>query len=70
MYCSSSVCSLNCECIMIQKPVEITLGSHWVTSTSSKTSGQLKMKDNKFVYVPMIETLQQLMNNESVLSEV
>lgn len=33
-------------------------------------SGKLVSKDDKFVYIPILSTLQQLMNNDSIRNEV
>ena len=54
----------------MQEPIEIKLGSRWVTDKKVKNSGNLIQKDNKFVYVPILQTLQQLINNDSIRKEV
>ena len=67
MWCvhDTYIASINC-CIFIGT----NRGSHWITSTSSQTAGQLVLKDDKFIYIPILETLQQLLCNKSVLTEV
>ena len=54
----------------VQEPIEIKLGSRWVTDKKVKNSGNLIQKDDKFVYVPILQTLQQLINNDSIRKEV
>ena len=54
----------------MQEPIETKLGSCWVTDKNVKNSGNLIQKDDKFVYVPILQTLQQLINNDSIRKEV
>ena len=54
----------------MQEPIEIKLCSRWVTDKKVKNSGNLIQKDDKFVYVPILQTLQQLINNDSIRKEL
>ena len=56
--------------LFIQKPTEIVLGERWVTKTSGRRCGELVHKEDKFVYVPILETLEMLLKNESLSTEV
>ena len=48
----------------------MTLGNRWVTSTSGKSTGMLTLTEDKFVYIPILHTLQQILQNQSILNEV
>ena len=46
------------------------LESRWVTSKMNKTAGSLVLKQDKFLYIPIIQTLQQIIKNDSIRNEV
>lgn len=46
------------------------LGERWVTKTSGRQAGQLVHKQDKFVYIPVLEVLEALLQNESFFSQV
>ena len=50
--------------------MEIKLGTRWVTSKKSNSAGSLVMKEDKFVYVSILQTLQQILHNQSIRKEV
>ncbi len=50
--------------------MSIKLGSQWVSSKSGSNAGKLILKDEKFFYVPILQTLQQLLGNPSIRTEV
>lgn len=46
------------------------LGEKWVTKMSGQQAGQLVRKEDKFVYVPIIETLEMLLKIEPLSTEI
>ena len=46
------------------------LGERWVTKKSGRQAGQLVRKEDELVYIPILETIQVLLNNVSVSTEV
>jgi len=56
--------------ITIQKPVQIVLGERWITKKSGQQAGELVHKKDKYVYVPILETLEMLLKNESLSTMV
>ena len=49
--------------------MEIQIGSHWITDVA-KTPGKLVLREHKYVYIPILNTIQQLLKDDSVLTEV
>lgn len=50
--------------------LEIELDRHWVTSKKHGAAGILVLKQDKFVYIPILKTLELIMQNDSIRNEV
>ena len=69
-----SMCNIVQTCIhcthkLLQSPIKVVLG----TSRKAKRFGtkrRLVEQEETFVYIPILQTLQKLLNNDTVLTEV
>ena len=55
--------------ISMQEPVTIELGERHVWKGSG-SSRKLVTKHDTFIYIPVLQTLQTLLNNKAIMSEV
>jgi hypothetical protein len=53
----------------MKQPRRITLG-HSSVKRRSGTSYKEVLKDDEIMYIPILESLEQMLNNDSILKEV
>ena len=55
--------------LLNQEPVSIVLGSH-PKPNEPKKDGSLRESKDVLVYIPILQTIQKLLENDSVLAQV